>query len=407
MQQIRLKYLTKEPLKYGLNIEARFYKNEGIRFLRTTDLNDEGEIIGKGIYLDKEMVPDEYLLKKGDILFSRSGSIGRAYFHQIDEPITYAGFLVRFRLEDVELAKWIYYFSKTPSFKRILFSEAIESTIQNFNGQKYNNIAVPINNLSLTINNYLDNKTAKIQKFIKNKTRFIELLKEKRQAVIDTIINGQLLMVHGKLEKPRETKPSGIDWLGDIPEHWEVRRLKNIVQYKKGVVPLSFSDESSFYPYLSMDYLRGKKENLKYVQKAGKSLLINENEVLILWDGANAGEVILSKKGYLSSTMAILHPNKDYFLKPYFYYFLKAKENYFKDKADGTTIPHLDQDSIFNTNFKIPPLPQQKAIAQYLNNKTAKIDQSIAKTEKEIALIKEYKEAMISEAVVGKLNIND
>ncbi len=172
----RLKYLTKEPLQYGINAVAKFYKDEGIRFLRTTDLNDEGEIIGGGIYLDKNIVSDNYLLKKGDILFSRSGTIGRAYFHQTNEPMTYASFLVRFRLEDIELARWIYYYSKTPKFKQILYSEAIESTIQNFNGQKYNNISIPITfdkQEQKAIASYLNTQIEKINHFIKKKRQLI------------------------------------------------------------------------------------------------------------------------------------------------------------------------------------------------------------------------------------------
>ena len=184
MGKIKLKYLTKESLQYGINIEAKHYKNKGVRLLRTTDINDDGEIVGKGIYLNKENIPENYLLKKGDIIFSRSGTIGRAYFHQTDEQMTYAAFLVRFRLEDIELAKWVYYYSKTLEFKQIIHSEAIESTIQNFNGQKYNNMAIPSNHLQLTINNYLDSQSQKIKHFIKKKQAFIELLKEQREAVL-------------------------------------------------------------------------------------------------------------------------------------------------------------------------------------------------------------------------------
>ena len=168
--------------------------------------------------------------------------------------MTYAGFLVRFRLDDIELAKWIYYYSKTPAFKYILYSEAIESTIQNFNGQKFNNIAIPINHLQLTINNYLDNQSQKINHFITKKQQFIALLKEQRQSVINEAVTKGLnydssdfydendLNAEKKNQKnhnnhknqknhssdKRRMKDSGIKWLGNIPEHWEVLKLKHI-----------------------------------------------------------------------------------------------------------------------------------------------------------------------------------
>ena len=192
----RLKYLTKESLQYGLNIESKSYKSVGIRFLRTTDINSNGELTKEGIYLDESSVSEEYLLRKGDVLFSRSGTIGRGYFHDTDELITYAGFLVRFRLEDIEMAKWVYYYSLTAYFKYVINSKAIENTIQNFNGQKYNNIFIPLppKKEQSQIVSHIKTETAKIDQAIAKTQKEIALIKEYKEAMIAEAVVGKLKM---------------------------------------------------------------------------------------------------------------------------------------------------------------------------------------------------------------------
>ena len=182
-------------------------------------------------------------------------------------------------------------------------------------------------------------------------------------------------------------------------------RLKYLVEYQKGKVPKTFSDDA-LYPYLSMEYLRDKKGNTQYVEDNGKYLLVEENEVLVLWDGANAGEVMLSKKGYISSTMAIIKPDKKIFHKEFFYYFLKEKEQFFKDMANGTTIPHLDQDAFFSKHYHILSYNLQIKIANYLDKKCKKIKTFITKKQTFIKLLKEQRQSVINNAVTKGLDKN-
>lgn len=168
-------------------------------------------------------------------------------------------------------------------------------------------------------------------------------------------------------------------------------RLKYIVKSQKGKVPKTFSDDNSFLPYLSMEYLRGKNEEISYVVDDGNCFLVDENDVLVLWDGANAGEIMLSKRGFLSSTMAVLTPDERYFQKRFFFYFLKSKESEFKKAANGTTIPHLDQEIVFETRYHIPEISEQESITNYLDTQSEKINRFIIKKERFIELLKEQK----------------
>jgi type I restriction enzyme S subunit len=176
-------------------------------------------------------------------------------------------------------------------------------------------------------------------------------------------------------------------------------RLKYIIKTQKGKVPKTFSDDSNYPPYLSMDYLRGESDNILYVKPKDEYKLVEENEVLVLWDGANAGEVMLSKKGFISSTMAIVNPKSEFFEKRFLFYFLKSIEGELKKASTGTTIPHLDQNFLFNTHFEFPEVEIQKPIADYLDTQSAKITRFIQAKQRLIELLKEQRQSIITNAV--------
>lgn len=199
-------------------------------------------------------------------------------------------------------------------------------------------------------------------------------------------------------------KQSGLDWMPEVPEHWQMVRLKYITKYQKGKVPKNFSDDTSLFPYLAMDYLRGKAEVIQYVEPNEELKLVEHDEILVLWDGANAGEVLKSKKGYISSTMAVIEPDETYFLKDFFYYFLKSQEKDLKQLSTGTTIPHLNQDYLFGSHFYSPPKNEQDSIAQYIKTQEEKINLFIQKKQRFIELLKEKRQSIISELLTNGLN---
>lgn len=209
------------------------------------------------------------------------------------------------------------------------------------------------------------------------------------------------------MERYSEYKDSGVKWLGEIPSHWEVMPLKSFIKFEKGKTPKEFSDENIGLPYLTMDYLRSRDNKIvKYPTASIGLFKIEESEALVLWDGANAGEFILSKKGYLGSTMAKISGYKEYFNNLYFYYFLKMLEPTSKDFANGTTIPHFDASIVINYHYPIPPIDEQIVIGSYLDAATSKIDKAIAMQQKMIDLLNERKQIIIQNAVTKGLDEN-
>lgn len=199
-------------------------------------------------------------------------------------------------------------------------------------------------------------------------------------------------------------KETGLDWMPEVPEHWKMVRLKYITKYQKGKVPKVFSDDTSLFPYLAMDYLRGKAEVIQYVEPNEELKLVENDEILILWDGANAGEILKSKKDYISSTMAVIEPDEKYFIKDFFYYFLKSHEKDLKQLSTGTTIPHLNQDYLFGSHFYTPPKDEQDEIVQYIKAQEEKINLFIQKKQRFIELLKEQRQIVIHQLVTKGLN---
>lgn len=185
------RFCSGSPL-YGLNIPAERYSSSGVRFLRTTDIGDDGRLSdndGGGLFLDSGDVPDEYILREGDLLFSRSGTLGRSLlFHEHDVPTTHAGYLVRFRPNANNYAPYLSYCAQSRLMKDAVEADAVESTISNFNAERYANVRFPWWPLHTqrVIADYLDRETARLDALIATKRQMAELLEERRRALRDS-----------------------------------------------------------------------------------------------------------------------------------------------------------------------------------------------------------------------------
>ncbi|NMB97458.1 MAG: hypothetical protein GYA02_12755 [Clostridiaceae bacterium] len=210
-----------------------------------------------------------------------------------------------------------------------------------------------------------------------------------------------------KYKRYERYKDSGIGWIGEIPEHWGIIKLKFLSTIFKGKNPQELTDEwrEEFLPYLSMEYLRNSGDTLTLYAYPEKNLVtVNNSDILILWDGSNAGEIVEGKNGILSSTMAKIVPNN--IVTRYLYWFLKGIEKFFKDNTVGMGIPHVNGETLKNHLVLLPNLQDQNSIANFLDQKTAEIDGLIADKEKLIELLQEKRQAIITEAVTKGLNQN-
>jgi type I restriction enzyme S subunit len=190
----KFKYETTKPVQYGLNTNSEKYVDDGIRFLRTTDIDDFGSITDEGVMISSDEIPKGYLLQKFDFLISRSGTLGRTYLHLSDMNFSYAGYLVRFNFGCLIKSKFIFFYSKSKNFQDWIVLNTIQSTIGNVNGEKYSNLEFILPPLSeqKQIVQFLDEKTKEIDELVSMEQKKIDLLKEYRQSLISEVITGKI-----------------------------------------------------------------------------------------------------------------------------------------------------------------------------------------------------------------------
>ncbi len=181
---------------YGLNATRNEYSVSGVRLIRTSDITESGLLKDEtdAVYLDPHETVG-MLLNPGDLLFSRSGTLGRCLrFPEVDTPHTFAAYLVRFVVSQLNSSRFIEACAQTAFFLAQIHSAAVQSTISNFNGEKYGEIILPLPPLpeQQAIAAYLDIETAKIDKLKELTKQQIGLLGEKRQSLITEAVTGKI-----------------------------------------------------------------------------------------------------------------------------------------------------------------------------------------------------------------------
>lgn len=208
------------------------------------------------------------------------------------------------------------------------------------------------------------------------------------------------------IKKYEAYKDSGVEWIGDIPENWDSVRLKLISSITKGRKPSKDFEEfkDGLLPYLSMEFLRNKTNTPIFVDSNESNIvLVKEGDILILWDGSKSGEIVRAKKGVLSSTMAKIEIYDERFESNYLNYLLQLGEKHIQNNTIGMGIPHVNGNILKDLAMLLPSIPEQTQIAAYLDYQTCLIDAIIEKKELLIEKLKAQRQAIINEAVTGKI----
>ncbi len=207
--------------------------------------------------------------------------------------------------------------------------------------------------------------------------------------------------------KYEKYKDSGVEWLGEVPEHWDVKRLRYLANARKGKLPSeTFPNPtcSTDLPYLSMEFLRGESDSIRYVSFVPNLLCAETGDIMLLWDGSNAGEFLRAKRGVVSSTLALIEPKN--IQKDFLAFACKFYERQLKDQTVGMGIPHVSGEELRSFAIPYPDQNEQVGIASFLDRETAKIDELVAEQQRLIELLKEKRQAVISHAVTRGLNPN-
>lgn len=256
---------------------------------------------------------------------------------------------------------------------------------------------------------YLDDVTGKIDALISEKRKQVEDIRAYRTSLItETVTRG--------LNPDAPLRPSGIDWLGDIPEHWKIVRLGWLANVQTGTTPSTSIDEywnepakNWFTPgdFVQFEIKGSKRKVSEFAFNDNACRVFPPYTVYMVGIGATLGKVAFCKESASANQQinAILFNNEIY---PVFgAYYLLSIADIIKSKANFATLPILNQEQTKQLYFEVPPLTEQQAIADFLDAKTAKIDELIGELTKQIDELTEYKQAVITEAVTGKVDVRD
>lgn len=394
------------------------YVNEGIPFLRVTDIQNKEINLesvkripkNEHIELTKRCRPE-----RGDLLLSKNGTIGVPCVVTWDWEfsIFVSLCLIKFKQEiDVNYSK--YFLLSDQIDEQITMGEK-KNTVTNLHLDKIKEflLIVPPLPEQQAIVNFLDRETSRIDTLIEKKQRFIELLEEKRATLISH-------RVTKGLDPDVPMKNSGTEWIGEIPEHWDVIKIKKIVS-----IPITdgphetpnILDEG--IPFISAEAIRNNKidfsrkrgcistaDHLKYCSKY-KPL---KDDIYLIKSGATTGNVAIvetEKEFSIWSPLAAIRVNKKIASPRFVLNFLNSNEFQTSVQLSWNfgTQQNIGMSIIENLSITFPTLQEQQSIASYLDSETAQINTLIEKIKQSIEYLKEYRAALISDAVTGKIDV--
>ena len=248
----------------------------------------------------------------------------------------------------------------------------------------------------------------------------IERLKEKRTALISRTVTRGLppdAATQAGLDPHPKLKPSGIDWLGEVPEHWEVKPLKRGVRFVEGpgIMASNFCD--SGVPLLRIAGIAGPRATLDgcnyldpdLVAQRWEHFRVRQADLLISGSASTGfcSEVDETTEGAIPYTGIIIIRPLQNMTKPFARWFLSSEAFQIQGELarSGSTIQHFGPSHLSKMTAAVPPLREQSAIAEFLDHETAKIDQMAAKVETAIERLQEYRTALITAAVTGKIDV--
>lgn len=272
------------------------------------------------------------------------------------------------------------------------------------------------------IANFLDIKSVEFDSIIKKKELLIKKLEEAKKSLISEVVTGKVKIVDGKIvpRNDEEMRGSGVDWLGMIPIQWTVSKLFFILENITDGAHISPETENGVYPFLSVkDLKKGKLdfENCLKTSTANYTYLFRNScnpckgDVLISKDGTIGATTTIDfdRKFVVASSLVIMKPQSAYASR-YLEYLLNA--NYFQGQlklyTKGAALPRVSINNIKNSLIlSTSNMKEQEEIVNYLDSNLIVLDRLIDKAIKQVELLKQAKESLITEAVTGKIDLRD
>lgn len=414
-EQVRMKFLCmvnplKSDLKVPRNTKVTFLPMENIGEDGTLYLNEERELLDvwNGFTYFKD---DDVIIAKITPCFENGkGALCRDLINGLGFGTT--------ELHVLRATKWvipgfIWYVTKTHIFRIIG-----EAMMQGAAGQKriptdfIENfvVGVPSTSEQQVIAKFLDQKTAEMDSLIAGKEKLIALLQEQRQAIITQAVTKGL-------DPNVPMKDSGIEWIGEIPEHWEIKPLKRIAQIKYGLgepprelqegLPLirATNIERGYINVNCLMYV--DPEDVPYTRDP----VLRTNDIVVVRSGAYTGDSAIIPSdfdGAIAGYDMVIRVKAE--VPHYVAYsllsvpILNNQINLYRLRAAQ---PHLNAEELGSCYFLIPSKKEQQSIVDFLDRKTTEIDILIKDIKTQMICLTEYRQSLITAAVTGKIDVRD
>lgn len=354
----------------------------------------------------------------GDLLIEKSGGgekqlVGAVIQFNEDFDAVSSNFIAKMTINDGFDSRYLAYLHAHLYSSKVNYRSIKQTTgIQNLDSQQYLNelVIYPPFEEQQTIAAFLDYKTEQIDKLIEKKEQLLKLLEEKRIALITQAVTKGL-------DPKVKMKPSGIDWLGDIPVHWDNCKAMYLSRIITGGTPSR--DNIDYWEDGEIPWLNSGEVNKKIIvsveNKITKLGLLNSNAriipapaVLIALNGQGKTKgmvALLEVDSTCSQSLAAIVPSYGVSYK-FLYYHLESKyydiRGLVGEARDGLNLDHIKQ-----LYFPLPPFSEQIIITAYLDIETKKIKLLSQSIEDAINKLKEYRTALITSAVTGKIDVRD
>lgn len=411
-----------------LKFVASIFGRIGFRGYTTADIVDEGEgalvlspsNVSEGkldlsskafLSWDKYYESPEIIVEPNDILLVKTGStFGKsAIVDDSSEPMTINPQMALLKRSKIP-PKYLAYVMSSKLIKSLIDVSNTGSGMPTMTQENINSFPIPIPLFedALQIANFLDHETAKIDTLIAKQEKLIELLKEKRQAVISHAVTKGL-------NSNAPMKDSGVEWLGEVPEHWVVSSLGYYANLNTGATP--DRSNTSYWdgdiPWIKTgevryDTIYDTEESISSLAVKDTAVKISPSGTLLMamyGQGVTRGRVaILGVPATYNQACVAIEAN-NLMWNEYLKVFFIAAYHAIRDGGNETSQMNLNADIVSKFKVTIPPIIEQRDIVKYLESVLPQFDALIEKSEKAIKLIQERKIALISAAVTGKIDV--
>ncbi len=339
---------------------------------------------------------------KNDLLLTRNGT---PYVHKPVLNAIYSNVVQRISLNESFDRDYLALCLSNSATNLKGYGVSIESL--NFENWKTLSFAYPDRENQRKIVEFLDHETAKIDTLIEKQQQLIQLLKEKRQAVISHAVTKGL-------NPNAKMKDSGVEWLGEVPEGWSVMQLRRITHLQQG---LQIPQENRFseagenrVEYITVKSINAgdTAEHKEYIHSPSKRVVCEEEDILLARTGAT-GQVVTNVAGAFHNNFFKVNYDKNMVLRNYLVYFLTVTEvkSHLLMLAGTTTIPDLNHGAFLGTLICLPDFEEQQGICTYLDEALERYNYSGEKAQSFVNLLQERRTALISAAVTGKIDVRN